>query len=94
MSKLYLVEHQQQFARIMNSKAEEGITEGNSKYRSVMCELIVEEILKMRKSYGDFDLANEELDVLMMRRHQSEQNSLEMSSKEVRLLATHLYRTG
>lgn len=61
--------HEQQFARVMNSKAEQGLSEGATKYRSIMCEVIAEELQKMKKSYCDFDLAAEEIDVLMMRRN-------------------------
>ena len=35
-----------------------------------MCDVIVEEIMKMKKSYDDFDLTNEEIDVLLMQRRQ------------------------
>jgi|JI6StandDraft_1071083.scaffolds.fasta_scaffold14588_9 hypothetical protein len=82
MSKLYLMEHEQQLARVMNSKAEEGVSEGTTKYRSIMCELIAEEIVKMKKARNDFDLASEEIDVLMMRReHHLEPAKSELSLK-------------
>jgi len=33
-----------------------------------MCEVIAEEISKMRKTHCDFELLNEDIDVMMMRR--------------------------
>lgn len=57
MSKLYLSLHEQQLARIMNSKAEEGITEGPSKYRAIMCEIIQDEVREMKKSHNDFNIS-------------------------------------